>query len=55
MGSPYAPGTRTIRMCSFDGRSWTDTGIIPMDKVGGKVPQSMGTVERRQPQPREVG
>ncbi len=22
MASPCAPGTRTIRMCSFDGRSW---------------------------------
>ena len=39
-----APGARTIRMCSLDGRSWTATGIIPMDEVGGKVPRSMRAV-----------
>ena len=33
-------------MCSLDGRSWTDTGIIPMDEVGGKVPRSTRAVKR---------
>ena len=27
----FAPGARTIRMCSLDGRSWTNTGTLPMD------------------------
>ncbi len=27
-----APGTRTIRMCSFDGRSGTSTGVISWER-----------------------
>ena len=25
----FAPGARTIKLCSLDGRSWTNTGTLP--------------------------
>src|SRR2546422_7038624 len=27
----FAPGARTIKLCSLDGRSWTNTGTLPRD------------------------
>jgi len=45
MGSPYAPGTRTIRMCSFDGRSW-DYPCHPVKRESGKGDVATRTVRR---------
>ena len=36
-GDSCAPGTRTIKMCSFDRRSGTSTGAIPRERETRKL------------------